>query len=409
VTDVLMPRLGETVTGGTITRWLKAPGELVQVGEPLFEVSTDKVDSEVPAVAGGQLLTVCVAEGETVDVGTVVAVLGSVDDDTPAPPAPPPAPPVAAAAPPVAPAAPPVAAVAPPAAPPVATPATPAAPAVPASVAGDRLLSPRVRALLDLHQVEPTQVPATGGRGRLTIDDATRFVGTAVPPAARRAVPAPAPAPVSTAGPVGAPRSTASTASMASTAWVSLDVDFTEVERARDAAKAAFLAREGIPLTALPFVARAVVDALRELPVLNAGTGVDLGVAGTHGQVVAVAVEAQGKRLRALARELTGDSGGHHDGRARSTFTVADLGAHGVRDAIAVLDPPDVAVLSLGTVERRCVVGRMADGAETLTIRSIGTLGLAWGNHGVDAGSAAAFLGRVKAILETREWIAELS
>jgi pyruvate dehydrogenase E2 component (dihydrolipoamide acetyltransferase) len=270
-----------------------------------------------------------------------------------------------------------------------------------ASTAG-RLLSPRVRALLERHRVEPDQVPATGARGRLTLEDATRFVGTAPPPAA------PAPAPVSAPAPARAePAVPAGTTS--STAWVSLDVDLTEVERARDAAKASFLGREGVPLTLVPFVARAVVDALRELPALNAGTGVDLGIAGASGQIVAVAVAAEGKRLRSLARELVGETGGPRDGGPRSTFTVVDLGAHAVRTAIASLDPPDVAVLSLGAVDRRCVVGRMADGAEALVIRSIGTLGLTWGDRGVDAGSAAALLGRVKAILETRDWAAELS
>ena len=328
----MMPQLGETVTEGTITRWMKAVGDAVERDEPLFEVSTDKVDSEVPSPAAGVLSEILVPEGETVDVGVKLAVIGDgagatpADDApvaaaaesaapapapaaTPAPaPAPAPAPPAPAPAP--APAAtPPPQAAAPapapaPAPPPAAAPAPAPASASPSNGdgVGSSVLSPMVRKLLAENGISETEVTGTGSGGRITRDDAQRVVEArraAGPPPAAPAAPAAAPVQAAPAAPVARAPQTPSV-SMASFraagdqvvpfsnmrrrtaehmvrskatsphAFIANEVDFESVERVRKAWGERFKAEEGFALTYLPFIARATVEALRDFPLLNA-------------------------------------------------------------------------------------------------------------------------------------------
>jgi 2-oxoglutarate dehydrogenase E2 component (dihydrolipoamide succinyltransferase) len=326
----MMPQLGETVTEGTITRWMKAVGDAVERDEPLFEVSTDKVDSEVPSPAAGVLSEILVPEGETVEVGVKLAVIG--DGAAPAATEGAPAAPAAAAAATPAPAAaapapagaPEPAVVAPqdvtppPPPPPASAPAPPpaAAPAPSTQSNGDgvgpNLLSPMVRKLLAENGISETEVTGTGAGGRITRDDAQRVVdarrAAAPPPAPAPAAPAPTPsAPTAPAPPVqAAPASPVARApqappvSMASFraagdqivpfsnmrrrtaehmvrskatsphAFIANEVDFESVERVRKAWGERFKAEEGFALTYLPFVARAAVEALRDFPLLNA-------------------------------------------------------------------------------------------------------------------------------------------
>jgi pyruvate dehydrogenase E2 component (dihydrolipoamide acetyltransferase) len=366
--DVMMPQLGETVTEGTITRWMKAVGDAVERDEPLFEVSTDKVDSEVPSPAAGVLSEILVPEGETVEVGVKLAVIGdgagaAPSDDAPmaaAEPAPAPtAEPAPAAAAPqeAAPPPPPP----PPPAPPAPTPPAPAPTAAPAPSAasngdgvGPNVLSPMVRKLLSENGISETEVTGTGSGGRITRDDAQRVVearrAVTPPPATTPAAAAPPPAaPPAQAAPAAAPAPRtlqAPPVSMASFraagdqivpfsnmrrrtaehmvrskatsphAFIANEVDFESVERVRKAWGERFKAEEGFALTYLPFVARATVEALRDFPLLNASVvddsllvhaEVNLGIAvdlSHEGLIVPVIHRAEEVTLRGVARRI---------------------------------------------------------------------------------------------------------
>ena len=358
-----MPQLGETVTEGTVTRWLKAVGDPVARDEPLFEVSTDKVDSEVPSPAAGVLAQILVPEGETADVGTVLAVVsddGSAPVGAPGPaaasaPAPAPEAPPAPAAPAAAPmevaaptppspmpVPPPPVATAPPPPPPFPSPVAPPAPVTaPADGVSPLILSPVVRKLLDENGIGAAEVRGTGLGGRITradvlaVIDARRAGGA--PAAAARpsptaaAPPGPAPAPAS-APASGGPsaddvipftnmrRRTAehmvrSKATSPHTLVVK-ETDYERVEQVRREHGTRFRSEEGFSLTYLPFIARATVEALREWPYLNASVGddalivhhdVNLGVAvdlDHHGLIVPVVRRAEELTLRGLARRI---------------------------------------------------------------------------------------------------------
>jgi pyruvate dehydrogenase E2 component (dihydrolipoamide acetyltransferase) len=360
----MMPQLGETVTEGTITRWMKSVGDAVERDEPLFEVSTDKVDSEVPSPAAGVLSEILVPEGETVEVGVKLAVIGdgaapAATQDVPAAEAAPPAAPAAAPpAPEPAAAAPAPAAPAPAAPPPAAAAPAPApAPAPSAESNGDGggtgLLSPMVRRLLAENGISESEVTGTGSGGRITRDDAQRVVD-----ARRTATPPPAPAPAApAAAPASAPVQAAPASavtrapqappvSMASFraagdqivpfsnmrrrtaehmvrskatsphAFIANEVDFESVERVRKAWGERFKAEEGFALTYLPFVARAAVEALRDFPLLNASVvddsllvhaEVNLGIAidlSHEGLIVPVIHRAEEVTLRGVARRI---------------------------------------------------------------------------------------------------------
>ncbi len=456
--DVEMPQLGETVTEGTITKWFKAVGDQVAADEVLFEVSTDKVDSEVPSPAGGVLTEILVPEGETVDVGTKLAVIG----DAAAAGAPAPAEPAPAAEPEPAPRAEAPPAAAPPAAasPPPPPPPPPPAPAAPAAAppaeapagsangsGGGLLLSPVVRKLINEHGLDPATITGTGAGGRITRSDVlaaaeSRSGSRCLPraPAAPAAAKAPAarqPAPEVRAGEhdTSEPfnnirRRTAEhmvmSKAVSAHALIATEVDFEGVERVRRAHGEAFKADEGFTLTYLPFISLAVVDALREFPHVNASVGdgelilhhdINLGIAvdlDFAGLIVPVIHGADGKRLRAIAREVS-----ELAGRARSrqlsaddisggTFTITNPGPFGTFITGAIINQPQVAILSTDGIKRRPVVVEGPDGSEAIAIHSVGMLVITWDHRAFDGAYAAAFVRRVQEIIETRDWAAEL-
>ncbi len=462
--DITLPQLGETVTEGTITRWFKKVGDTVSADEPLFEVSTDKVDTEVPSPISGTLTEIRVAEGDTVPVGTVIAVVGAAG----AAPAPTSAPaPVAAAPAPVAVAPTPVVAPAPaPApAPVVVAPAPAPAPAVaaPAPVAtSNKLLSPVVRRLVAEHGIDVNALVGSGPGGRITREDVldhidrTGLKATPVAAAPALVVAAPAPAPVAAAAPtpsVAAPAPVARPAVVSSDreqvialskirkltgshmimskstsphAFSVVEVDYANVDRARSAIKDSWKAGEGFSLTYLPFISRAVVDALREFPHLNASIDgdnlvvhgyVDLGIAvdlDYTGLLVPVVRNADGKRIRAIAREINDLAS-----RARNrkllpdeiqggTFTISNNGSAGSVLTMPIINQPQVAILSTDAIVRKPVVVTAADGSESIAIHPVGNLSMSWDHRAFDGAYSGRFLARVKQILESQDWSAEL-
>ena len=442
--DIEMPQLGETVTEGTITKWFKNVGDPIAEDEVLFEVSTDKVDSEVPSPVAGFVSEIRVPEGDTVDVGTILAVVADTAPSAEA--APPPPPPVAAAPPPPPPAAAPAAA--PVAPPPPPAPAV-AATAAPSSTTGGAVLSPLVRRLIADNGLDPASITGTGIGGRITRGDVERVIeispGQRSAPAAAPAALAPAaPAPPRAAGP--APRSgTGDTVEKLNNmrritgehmvmskatsphAMTAVEVDYENVERVRRAQGGDFKASEGFSLTYLPFISRAVIDALRDFPHLNATVGegelivhnyVNLAIAvdlNFEGLLAPVIHEADDKRLRAIARDISDLAGRARtkklsaDDISGGTFTISNSGPFGTFMVIPVINQPQVAILSTDGVTRKPVVITDADGTEAIAIHSVGMLAMSWDHRAFDGAYAAAFLREVKQILETRDWAAELA
>ncbi len=484
-----MPQLGETVTEGTITRWAKQVGESVAEDEVLFEVSTDKVDSEVPSPVAGVVSEILVPEGETVDVGTRLAVISDGTGAAAAPPAaaaepepvPQPAAPVAEAAPASASGA-PAADVAAPAnasngavAAPPATGSPAPEPSAPAPVqqeqreaaqvaaAGDQegsglVLSPVVRRLISEHNLDPAQISGSGAGGRITRSDVLSFIDRRNGGAAAPAAPAPAaPATPAPAGPApaagGAPavqafapaqpgerdeivpftnirRRTAEhmirSKHTSAHTMVAVEVDFYGLEKVRSAAKDQFRQTEGFGLTYLPFITRAVVDAIEDFPHVNSSVGEDalivhhdlnIGIAvdlDFEGLLVPVIHQADGKRLRALARDISGLAAKARSKRltmddiSGGTFTITNAGPFGTLITVPVINQPQVAILSTDGVKKRPVVVELPDGTDSIAIHPVGNLVLAWDHRAFDGAYAAAFLRAVKEILETRDWAAEL-
>ncbi len=488
MTDVTMPQLGETVTEGTITRWFKQVGDKVAADEALFEVSTDKVDSEVPAPSAGYLAEIRVAEGDTVEVGATLAVLS---DDPPGEEGGEPDPDRAGAdqagagdEAPIAPdesgggegrAEEPEAAVAPAAASgeasssakqhhgsaPSAAPAdeAPAISTPPAgengrgsSGGGSRLLSPVVRHLVAEHDLDADAITGTGAGGRITRNDVLAVIQgdqgrtTSTARATSNGPPMPASPSPSRAQSSSLPasgegdevvpfsnmrRRTAehmirSKATSAHTLVV-LEVDYEGVDRVRLAAKDRFKVEEGVNLTYLPFVSRAVVDALREFPHMNASVGdnqlvvhraVHLGIAVDlhfEGLMVPVVHGADGKRLRVLAREiaaLAAQARGRKlgpDDIAGGTFTITNPGPFGTLVTGAIINQPQVAILSTDGVRKRPVVVELPDGSDAIAVHPVGNLALTFDHRAVDGAYASAFVAKVAEILQTRDWSAELA
>ncbi|MFM7253156.1 MAG: dihydrolipoamide acetyltransferase family protein [Ilumatobacteraceae bacterium] len=472
MTDVALPQLGETVTEGTITRWFKKVGDTVAADEALFEVSTDKVDTEVPSPVAGVLVEIRAAEGDTVPVGTVIAVVGAAGAaPAPAPAAAPAA--SAAAAPAVAPVPAPAAAPAPAPAPvaPTPVPAAASAPvpaAEPAAASGDRrLLSPVVRRLVNEHGLDADDIPGTGPGGRITRDDVLDFIdrrsqsgaAAAPTPAAAPTMSTPEPALVAAAPAPTVAASTAAPVPVAATPVVSgerdtvvplskirrataahmiaskaasphafsvVEVDFAAVDAVRSKVKGEWKATEGFSLTYLPFITRAVIDALAEFPHLNASVGehdlvvhnyIDIGVAvdlDYQGLLVPVVRAADSKRLRAITREINDLAA-----RARSrrlgpdeisggTFTITNNGSAGSVLTMPIINQPQVAILSTDAIVRKPVVVELPGGSEGIAVHPVGNLAMAWDHRAFDGAYAAGFLARIKDILETRDWAQEL-
>jgi 2-oxoglutarate dehydrogenase E2 component (dihydrolipoamide succinyltransferase) len=553
--DIQMPQLGETVTEGTITKWFKQIGEQVAEDEPLFEVSTDKVDSEVPSPVSGVLSEILVQEGDTVDVGVVLARIGDAaagggeapaaeqapaeaeapaEAAAPAEEAPAQAPgaeqaPAASPAPAEAPAAeapaaeapaaeapaaeapaaqapaaeadaaeapaadapaaaaaagapaadaPAAAAAEPPAPAPAAAQPAPAAASAPAAAppaegepgANGRLLSPVVRRLISENNLDPGAIPGTGPGGRITRNDVLAVLDqgggaaaaqapapAAAPSEAPATAPAPTAAPAQPAAPAPAPAAPAAAPQPVARAgerdttiphtnirrrtaehmirskqtsahvYASIEVDFEGVERVRSAEREAFKAAEGFGLTYLPFISRAVIDAIRDYPEVNASFGenelivhnyVNLGIAvdlDFKGLMVPVIHDADGKRLRALAREVSDLARRARskqlgpDDIAGGTFTITNAGPFGTTLTLPVINQPQVAIVSTDGVKRRPVVVDLPDGSEGIAIHSVGNITLTWDHRAFDGAYAASFLRQAKEIIETRDWAPELA
>ncbi len=444
--DVTMPQLGETVTEGTITKWLKRVGEPVAVDEPLFEVSTDKVDSEVPSPVAGVLSEIVVAEGETVEVGARLAVVGDGDGAgtasseaapaaaepapvEPAPVEPAPVEPAPAEPAPAEPARPVPSAPAPARpGPPTSAPGAPPPPPAAAPSGPGFLTSPLVRRMIAERGLDPATIAGTGAGGRIT----RRDVESAPPP--RRGAVAPLVRPV-VRGDERIPfdnirrrtaehmvRSKQTSAHVAS----GIEVDFEGVERVRRDHGSAFAAEEGFGLTYLPFIVRAFCDAVHSYPSVNAsvdgetlvvhhdvnlGIAVDLDFAGLVAPVVR---DADEKRLRPLAREI-------HDlaNRARGkqlgpdeimggTFTITNMGPFGTTFTVPIINQPQVAILATDSIRRKPVVVEGPDGDDAIAIHSTGMVTLSWDHRAFDGAYAASFLRTMAEIIETRDWDAEL-
>lgn len=439
---ITMPQLGETVTEGTILEWVKQIGDTVAEDEIIVEISTDKVDTEVPSPAAGVLSEILVAAGETVAVGTALAVLSGDGDDggSDAPPAEAPkddasvvevaVTEVAAGA--------------------------PLTADVPVSDSGDRtrrgVLSPVVRKLAGDHGIDLAMVPGTGEGGRITRKDVEAFIDRGAAPAAAPPAPAPASAPGAQATPAPAPpapvpggdgadvqeiprlrqriaNNLLSARRETAHVWTSVEVDYANVERVRQAHRSSFKAAEGFSLTYLPFIARATMDALSAYPVVNSrfdldgGTwtfpkGIDLGIAvdlNQGGLVVTNIRNADGLTLKALARAIRANALAARDGKAGPddltgyTFSITNPGPYGSFMSAPIIPQPNAAILSTDTITKKPAVVELPDGSDAIAIRPIGYLGLSWDHRVFDGSTAVLFLDRIKQNLQTWDWEQELS
>jgi pyruvate dehydrogenase E2 component (dihydrolipoamide acetyltransferase) len=429
-TVISMPALGESVSEGTVTRWLKNVGDSVAVDEALLEVSTDKVDTEIPSPVAGILLAIDVPIDTTVAVGARLGLIGASGSApvaapvTPAAPAavvtPPPAAPVAAA---------PVAPVATPVAPVVA--AASAHVSAPISQPADAYVTPLVRKLASELGVNLASVKGTGIGGRIRRED----VEQAAPAKAAPAAVAPAPASSRAAAPtiaVSPLRGTTVTMSrlrkviaarMVESLQVSaqlttvIEVDVTKIARLRDKSKASFEAREGVKLSFLPFFAVATCEALKQHPVLNSSVEGDqityhgaehLGIAvdTERGLLVPVIQNAGDLNMGGIARKIsdlaarTRDNKVTPDELGGGTFTLTNTGSRGALFDTPIINQPQVAILGLGAIVKRPMVVRGEDGGETIAIRSMVYLGLSYDHRVVDGADAARFLVTLKERLE---------
>ena len=445
--SVTMPALGESVTEGTVTRWLKAEGDHVAVDEPLLEVSTDKVDTEIPSPVAGTLQKIVVAVDQVVPVGAELAVIADGATSAPAAPvasAPPVvAPPVVTAPPVVAPVAPAVVApVAPPVAPVVVAPVAPpvVAPVVSSAPAetNNAYVTPIVRKLASELGVNLSQVTGTGVGGRIRKEDIEALAKPAPSPApaAPSATPARAIAPVS-ASPLRGQTVTMSrlrkviAARMVESLHVSaqlttvVEVDVTKIARLRDQAKSNFEAREGVKLSFLPFFTVAVCEALKQHPVVNSSVEGDqityhsaehLGIAvdTERGLLVPVIRDAGDLNMGGFARKIadlaarTRDNKVTPDELGGGTFTLTNTGSRGALFDTPIINQPQVAILGLGSIVKRPMVVKGADGGETIAIRSMVYLALSYDHRVVDGADAARFLVTLKDRLEIGAFEADL-
>ena len=524
MTEILLPQLGETVSEGTIIRWFKQPGEAVAQDEPLYEVSTDKVDTEVPAPMAGVVSEILVAEGETVEVGTLLAQLeadggavasadavgskadgagGGADGEAtpeaerktelsagaekpeaeqteaakdlpvaemekavseePATQQPVTQQPVIQES-----------AIQQPAVSESPESASPSDPPAEKSVAAAhseapaQRISPVVRRLLHKHGIDPASIAGTGPKGRITRKDAEEAVkkagsaskaagatkktatvsatgrmspttiapgssdGTSQASAKASSQPSPSSSTATETIPLSRIRKATAEHMVRSKATsphvlTAVEVDFEEVEKARRAHRDEWKAEEGFSLTYLPFIARAVCDALDDYPHINATVAeeelivhhsVNLAVAvdlDFQGLIAPVVHGAENLRLRAIARQVVDLAK-----RARSkqlrpeevaggTFTITNPGQWGTMMQFPIINQPQVAILSTDGIKRKPVVVTDRYGAESIAIHSVGVLALAWDHRAFDGAYVAAFLDALREIIETRDWEAELA
>ena len=396
ITEVTMPQMGETVTEGTITAWLKAPGDPIAVDESLLEISTDKVDSEIPSPVAGVVAELLVPEGDTVPIGQLLARISTdgaaqtpdvdepvAEDEEPA-----------------------------------STPRREAEPPAPSAASEEpaerrrsevtTFLSPVVRRLVDEHDLDPATIDGSGREGRITRDDVLALVEAAPPapdrPGVRRVG--------FTAIRRTIGRNLVTSLATAAHTLVVVEVDFARVEPVKE--------RTG--LTWLPFIARAVIDAVADFPLLNAHVtpeglevydAVHLGVAvdlDFEGLVVPVVRNANDLRLAALAAALKESAAAAREHRlaaddyAGGTFTLTNAGRYGTLLTAPIINQPQAAILSTDGVKIRPVAVPLADGGHGLAFHPVGNLALSFDHRAFDGAYASAFAAQVRDTLERRDW-----
>ena len=432
-TDVVMPQMGESIFEGTITKWLKQVGDSVAKDEPLFEISTDKVDAEIPAPIAGKLSEIKVPEGTTVQINTVVAVIGgttSAGASTPAPVAP------------VDPASP--------------TPVSLGAvgpESASASTSGKLRSSPLVRRIAKDNNLDLAQIPGTGAGGRITKEDTLKFLasngaGTTAPKAP--AAPGVAAQPAATAPPIAPAASPASPAlpgqlvpltkmrsiiaqRMVESAHTSphvhtvFKVDMTRIAKLREKEKGKYEQRNGVKLTYMPFIAAAAVQTLRKFPIVNASLeetssglairyhqNINLGIAVAleWGLIVPVIKQAEERSFLGLARavaDLAERARGKKlkpDEVSGSTFTLTNSGIFGEEFGTPIINQPDSAILAIGGLKKEPVVMTDSEGNDTIAIRWTQNFCLGFDHRTIDGADAGKFMAEFKKALEN--WSGEI-
>jgi 2-oxoglutarate dehydrogenase E2 component (dihydrolipoamide succinyltransferase) len=402
--------MGESITEGTITKWLKKVGDTVQRDEPIFEISTDKVDAEIPSPVAGVLSEIKVPEGSTVQINTVVAVIGGAAGKAAAP-----AP--AKAAPPVAPA-----------------PSAPAAPSPVAASEGDRVRSsPLVRKIAKDNNVDLAQVPGTGAAGRITKTDIVGHLeqGTKLAAPAAPAPPAPPPAIAKPAAPQPQPGELIPMSKMRSIiakrmveskqtsphVHTVFKVDMTRIVKLREKEKSKYEQRNGVKLTYMPFITRAAIVALRKHPIVNGSVegeairynkniNIGIAVALDWGLIVPVIKQAEEKNFLGIARSIVDVAD-----RARNkklapdeisggTFTLTNSGIFGEQFGTPIINQPQSAILGIGGLNKEAEVITDKDGNDFIGIRSIQRFTLGFDHRIVDGADAGKFMSDFKAYLE---------
>ncbi|HEY5381851.1 MAG TPA: 2-oxoglutarate dehydrogenase, E2 component, dihydrolipoamide succinyltransferase [Acidobacteriaceae bacterium] len=409
-TDILMPQMGESITEGTITKWLKKVGDSVQRDEPIFEISTDKVDAEIPSPIAGTLTEIKVPEGATVSINTVVAVIGGGAAGAPAAPKP-----AAAAAPPKQPAAQPTPAVSP-----------------AAAATGERLRSsPLVRKIAADNNVDLTSVPGTGASGRITKQDIlSRLAGgpSAAPPQtkpasaapqAQASAPTPQPGelvPMSKMRAIIAKRMVESKQTSAHVHTV-FKVDMTRIVKLREKEKNKYEQRNGVKLTYMPFITRAAVQALRQHPIVNASVqgdailysrniNIGIAVALEWGLIVPVIKQAEDKSFLGIARAIVDLADRARskklapDDVAGGTFTLTNSGIFGEQFGTPIIAQPQSAILGIGGLNKEARVLTDKEGNDTIAIRSVQHFTLGFDHRIIDGADAGRFMSDFKAYLE---------
>ena len=401
-TEVVMPQMGESIFEGTITKWLKKVGDAVQRDEPLFEISTDKVDAEIPSPVAGILTEIKVGEGETVEINTVVAVIGGASSKSES-------------------------------APKAQSPAPEVAPSTPPQVDGKRVRSsPLVRRIAKEKNIDLRQVPGTGSAGRITKEDILGYVSTApkagstAPQAPQQVKPkAEPPQPKALTGevvPLTKMRAIIAQR-MVESKRISphvhsvYKIDMTRIVRLREREKAAFEQRNGVKLTYMPFIAVAAIEALRRFPIVNASlvdnaihyhANINLGIAVAleWGLIVPVVRQSEQRNFVSLARTINDLAG-----RARtkklspdevggSTFTLTNSGVFGDEFGTPIINQPESAILAIGALKKEPVVLTDAEGNDTIAIRSMQHFCLGFDHRLIDGADAGKFMSEFKSTLE---------
>jgi len=415
--EVLMPQMGESITEGTLTKWLKKVGDTVARDEPIFEISTDKVDAEIPSPSAGVLSEIRVQEGQTVTVSTVVAVIGggaTASASTPAAPAP------ASNAP---------------------APVAPVAALAPASTGKDLRSSPLVRKIAAENKIDLRGIPGTGASGRITKQDILGHLEGATaaapavspapavaspaapPPATAKATPSPTAAPLpgelvplSKMRSIIAKRMVESKATSPHVHTV-FKVDMTRVVKLREKEKNKYEQRNGVKLTYMPFITRAAVQALRKHPIVNASMqgesilynrniNIGIAVALEWGLIVPVVKQAEEKSFLGIARAVVDLADRARskklapDDVAGGTFTLTNSGIFGEQFGMPIIAQPQAAILGIGGLNKEAVVLTDKDGQDTIAIRSIQRFTLGFDHRIIDGADAGKFMSDFKAYLE---------